>query len=54
MFYVYDTKEKKTVTRGMQYRCNADRACNAINNKRVGIEETEKPVADRRYIVREA
>ena len=52
-FYVYDTKEKKTVTNGAQYRCNAERTCQAFNIKNEGVEETEKPANERRFIVKE-
>ena len=52
MFYIYDTKNKKSVTRPMQLRCNAQRTCQVLNIKYEGVDETEKPENDRRFVIR--
>jgi len=55
MFYIYDTKEKRTATRtGWSIRCNAERVCQAMNIKYEGIEEINKPERERRFIIKEA
>jgi hypothetical protein len=55
MFYIYDTKNKKTATKsGWQIRCNAARVCQAMNIKHEGVEETDKPENERRFIIKEA
>lgn len=55
MFYIYDTKEKRTATRTpISIRCNAERVCQAMNIKHEGIEETDKPERERRFIIKEA
>ena len=55
MFYIYDTKEKRTATRtGWSIRCNAERVCQAMNIKHEGVEETDKPERERRFIIKEA
>ena len=55
MFYIYDTKEKRTATRtGWSIRCNAERVCQAMNIKHEGIEEVDKPANERRFVIKEA
>lgn len=51
MFYLVDTKENKTI--GMyEIKCNADRRCQALNIRNEGLDEVDKPEADRRFVVR--
>lgn len=54
MFYIYDRQNKKAVTRPMQMRCNAQRTCQVMNIKYVGVDETEKPENERRFVIKEA
>lgn len=55
MFWIYDTKEKRTATRTVwSLRCNAERVCQAMNIKNEGVEETDKPANERRFIIKEA
>lgn len=55
MFYIYDTKEKRTATQATwSIRVNAIRVCQVMNIKHEGVEETEKPENQRRFIVKEA
>lgn len=55
MFYIYDTKEKRTATKTMwSIRSNAIRVCQALNIKNEGVEETDKPEEARRFIIKEA
>lgn len=54
MFWIYDTKEKKTVTRTpISIRCNAERVCQAMNIKHEGVEEVYKKENERRFIIKE-
>ena len=53
MFYIYDTKEKKTITKPQVMRCNAQRVAQYINIKRCGIDEIDKPEDKRRFIIKE-
>lgn len=53
MFYIYDTKEKKSVTRPQTIRCNAERVAQSMNIKRCGIDEVDKPENKRRFVIRE-
>ncbi|MCI5919349.1 MAG: hypothetical protein MRZ75_08520 [Roseburia sp.] len=50
-FYVYDTKEKRTCGHGNEIRCNAERKAQRANIMNCGIEETERPEEERRFIV---
>lgn len=55
MFYIYDTKEKRTATRTpISIRCTAVRVCQAMNIKHEGVEEADKPANERRFIIKEA
>lgn len=55
MFWIYDTKEKRTATRTpISIKCNAERVCQAMNIKHEGVEETNKPANERRFIIKEA
>lgn len=55
MFYIYDTKEKRTATRTIwSIRCNAERVCQVMNIKYEGVEEADKPANERRFIIKEA
>ena len=55
MFYIYDTKEKRTATRTpISIRCNAERVCQAMNIKHEGVEEADKPANERRFVIKEA
>lgn len=53
MFYIYDTKNKKSATKPMQMMCNAKRICQVMNIKHEGVEETDKPEGERRFVVKE-
>ena len=54
MFWIYDTKEKRTATRTpITIRCTAERVCQAMNIKHEGVEEANKPERERRYIIKE-
>lgn len=52
-FYVYDTKEKKTIGNGATLRCNAERFCQSMNVRQCGIDEIDKPAMERRFVIRE-
>ena len=54
MFYIYDTKAKKSATKPMQMRSNAARICQVMNIKHDGVEETDKPENQRRFIIKES
>lgn len=54
MFYIYDTKERRTVTKCMKLRCNAEKIAYSTNIKQCGIDEVEKPQNQRRFIVKES
>ena len=53
MFYVYDTKHKTTCGRGCQLYINASRNVQIANIRNCGIEELDKPLEERRFVVKE-
>lgn len=52
-FYVYDTKMKCLCGHGNEIRCNAERKAQRANVTVCGVEETERPKEERRFVVAE-
>ena len=50
-FYVYDTKMKCLCGYGNEIRCNAERKAQRANVTVCGVEETERPKEERRFVV---